>query len=109
MNDTILAIILAAIGSAGLFAFLQFLITRHDNKKNVEDKLIMLEKDGLRTQLLILITLRPQDTHEILTCAEKYFGVLKGDWWLTPIFNKWCQTYDIAEPSWFNMNERGDG
>ena len=35
--------------------FIQFMINRHDSKKNVKGKLIKLEKDGLRTQLLLLI------------------------------------------------------
>lgn len=103
--ELVLDIVLGIIGSSAIVTLIIFLITRHDNRKKFDEKLTMLEKDGLRTQLLIMITLLPQDKQEILVCAEKYFGKLHGDWFMTPIFYKWCQTYDVAEPSWFNMNE----
>ena len=44
MREMIGAIVLAIIGSNALFAFLQFMITRHDTKKNVKGKLTVLEK-----------------------------------------------------------------
>lgn len=105
MNNALLSVILAVIGSSALSSFVIFLITRHDSKKKFEDKLKVLEKDGLRTQLMLLIFLRPEDKHEILTVAEQYFGKLNGDWYATPIFNKWCIEYDVAEPAWFNKEE----
>ena len=77
MREMIGAIVLAIIGSNALFAFLQFMITRHDTKKNVKGKLTVLEKDVLRTQLLLLILLRPAEQQEILTIAEHYFGDFK--------------------------------
>ena len=102
MREMIGAIVLAIIGSNALFAFLQFMITRHDTKKNVKGKLTVLEKDVLRTQLLLLILLRPAEQQEILTIAEHYFGDLKGDWYMTSIFNKWLVAERIAEPEWFD-------
>ena len=54
-KEIITTIILAILASNGFFALLQFLITRHDTRKNVKDKLVLLEKDGLRTQLLLLL------------------------------------------------------
>lgn len=49
MNEIVLPIILATIGSVGLFTFIQFLIQRHDNKKkddkNIEQKLDDMEKN----------------------------------------------------------------
>lgn len=96
-------IIVSVLGSTAISGLIQFLISRHDSKKNVQSKLMTLEKDGLRTQLLILILLKPEDTHEILTLAEHYFSPpLSGDWYLTPIFNRWCIDNGIGEPAWFN-------
>lgn len=98
-------IVLSVIGSNALFAFIQFLITRHDTKKNVKGKLITLEKDVLRTQLLLLILLRDEERQEILTIAEHYFKDLHGDWYMTSIFYKWLSSKRIAEPEWFDLTE----
>lgn len=105
MSDTTSTIVLAVIGSNALFAFLQFLIGRHDTKKNIKGKLVVLEKDVLRTQLLLLILLKGEEKQEILTIAEHYFKDLHGDWYMTSIFNKWLKEKTLAEPEWFNCEE----
>lgn len=105
MSDTTSTIVLAVIGSNALFAFLQFLIGRHDTKKNIKGKLTVLEKDVLRTQLLLLILLKGEEKQEILTIAEHYFKNLHGDWYMTSIFNKWLKEKTIAEPEWFDCEE----
>lgn len=105
MSDTTTTIVLAVIGSNALFAFLQFLIGRHDTKKNIKGKLTVLEKDVLRTQLLLLILLKGEEKQEILTIAEHYFKDLHGDWYMTSIFNKWLKEKTIAEPEWFDNEE----
>lgn len=105
MNSTTVSIITAVLVSNGLFAFIQYLITRHDTKKNVKGKLTILEKDVLRTQLLLLILLKGEEQQEILTVAEHYFKDLHGDWYMTSIFNKWLKEKKIAEPEWFDDKE----
>lgn len=104
MNDNLAIIITSVIGSNAIFMFLQFMINRHDTKKNVKGKLVKLEKDGLRTQLLLLILLKGEEQQEILTIAEHYFGELKGNWYMTSIFNKWLKDKKIAEPEWFDKD-----
>lgn len=105
MAASIITIITAVIASQAVFGFVQFLITRRDTNKNVYGKLTLLEKDVLRTQLLLLILMKPGEQQEILTIAEHYFGDLKGDWYMTSIFNKWLMNADIAEPDWFNNDK----
>lgn len=105
MSSTVTTIVVAILASNALFAFLQFLITRHDTKKNVKGKLKTLEKDGLRTQLLLLILMQPDEQQEILTLAEHYFKDLHGNWYMTSIFNKWLQKSDVAKPEWFSAND----
>lgn len=105
MREATTAIVLAVIGSNALFSFLQFAISRHDTKKNIKGKLRTLEKDTLRTQLLLLILLKSGETQEILTIAEHYFKDLNGNWYMTSIFNKWLKEKDIAEPEWFDCGE----
>lgn len=105
MKELTISIVTAVLVSNALFAFLQFLITRHDTKKNVKGKLTILEKDVLRTQLLLLILIKPEEQQEILTISEHYFRILKGDWYMTSIFNKWLTERKIAEPDWFDSKE----
>ena len=99
MNATA-TIIVAVLASNGLFALLQFLITRHDQRKNVKGKLLSLERDGLRTQLLLLLLMMPEEKKEILTIGEHYFVKLNGDWYMTSLFEKWCKKYGL-KPDWF--------
>lgn len=101
MDVYINTIIIAVLTSNGLFAMLQFLITRHDTKKNIKGKLTVLEKDGLRTQLLLLILMKPKEEQEILRIAEHYFRVLKGNWYMTSIFKKWLEENKVGKPEWF--------
>ena len=98
-------ILIAVLSSTALSSLIQFFINRHDSKKNVNGKLITLEKDVLRTQLLLLILLRPAEQQEILTVGEHYFRNLQGNWYMTSIFNKWLTESNIAEPEWFDSRK----
>lgn len=104
MNQDIL---LTILGGGNLILFLQFLIQRYDKKKEeaeekegLKDKLTKLEKDGLRTQLLLLLLMMPDEKKEILTLAEHYFKVLHGNWYMTSLFDKWCEKTG-EKPAWF--------
>ena len=103
-NNLIGTIVLAILGSNGLFAVIQFFVTRHDTKKNIKGKLDHLEKDGLRTQLLLLILMQPDEQTEILKIAECYFVKLKGNWYMTSVFSKWCKSRGL-KPEWFNFED----
>ena len=100
-KETITTIVLAVLASNGFFALLQFLITRWDTKKSIKGKLDRLEKDGLRTQLLLMIMLKGDEKKEILTLGQHYFDDLKGDWYMTDIFNKWLEEKGHSKPDWF--------
>lgn len=110
--------VLLAVLSSGL---IQFFFTRKDTKEkeNIENKLEPIsskldkllneqkknEKDNLRTQLLVMMTVMPNDHHEIMTLAERYFGQLKGDWFYSSLFNKWLKENEIEKPTWFDLKE----
>ena len=103
--DFVLRIIAYLIGGAGIGSFVIFLIQRRDEQKGLKVQLKRLEKDGLRTQLLLLMyNYTPQDESELMTCAEHYFKDLKGDWYMTPKFNRFIQEHDIAKPEWFKTD-----
>lgn len=106
-------IILTAIASSGLFAFVQFLIKRHDDKKgrnaNIDHKLEEFEKqlkrcerDNCRTQMLLLMSDYPEDKAEIMRLAEHYFHDLQGNWYMTGMFNRWLIANNIGKPEWFD-------
>lgn len=101
-------IVLAILGSNGLFALVQFLITRWDTKKSIKGKLDHLERDGLRTQLLLMLLMRPLEESEILTLAERYFKKpphgLGGNWYMTGMFKKWLKEYNVGQPDWFETD-----
>lgn len=101
---------IAILGSTALSSLIQFFVTRHDKKVeaklDIKGKLTVLEKDVLRSQLLLLILLKPAEQQEILTVGEHYFKDLHGNWYMTSIFNKWLIESDIAEPEWFENKEK---
>lgn len=107
--DVLMKVVLGLLGSGNLVLFVKFLIERHDRKKereeedalgSVRDRLEKLEKDGIRTQLLLMILLRPDEQTEILKVAEYYFCKLKANWYMTGMFKKWCDEQGL-EPEWF--------
>lgn len=106
MRDTILIAVISAFTSGGALAFAQFLISRHDDKEGIKSTLKKLEKDGLRTQLLLMILLRPEEKKEILTLGERYFSKppkgLDGNWYMTDMFKKWLKQGSHSNPEWFD-------
>ena len=103
-----LAIITAVCGCGWLGTLIMFFVQRHDAKKEgldtIKKQLKRLEKDGIRTQLLLLMrTYADEDEHELLQVAEHYFSKdeLNGDWYMTALFNRFLQKHNIAKPSWF--------
>ena len=101
MWETITAIAVAVVGSN----LIQFFVTRRDSKKGIREQLRKLEKDSCRTQMLMLLKFFPEKTDEIMTLAEHYFGTLKGDWWLTPMFTTWIKDRELITPKWFNAED----
>lgn len=110
MNQDLL---IAILGGGNLLLFLKFLIERRDKKKeqeefNLKEEILKLKKDGIRTQMLVLIFLRPEEKKEILTLGENYFKTLKGNWYMTSIFNKWLTDTKTAKPEWFKTGGQSE-
>lgn len=113
-NSLILGIIGALCGNG----LIQYLLTRKDNlkKESIESKLQPIsdkidkllseqkktEKDNLRTQLLVMMNMMPNNQEEIMTCAERYFKQLEGDWFYSSLFAKYLKENNIENPIWFN-------
>lgn len=106
-------ILLAVLGSGNIILFIKFLIERHDRKieraeenelSGIRSKLKKLEKDGIRTQLLLMILLKPEEVAEILKVAEYYFCDLHANWYMTGVFKRWADERGL-EPEWFDPND----
>lgn len=97
-------IIVAVLGSQALVELIKWWFGRKDEKNGIKSTLKKLEKDGLRTQLLLLILLQPDEKKEILTLGQRYFSKppdgLDGNWYMTGIFSKWCNERNL-KPEWF--------
>lgn len=103
-----LNIISIIIGGLGIGSLITFFVTRHDQKKGLENKLYKVEKDSVRVQILLLIfNYTEEDKQELLNCAEYYFkkrsdGGLEGDWYLTDMFKRFLADHNIEKPQWFD-------
>lgn len=111
MNQDLL---LTILGGGNIILFIKFLIERHDRKaerkedkslEEITDTLKKLKKDGLRTQLLLLLLIKPEEETEILTLAEHYFkkppAGLGGNWYMTSMFKNWLEENKVGKPEWF--------
>lgn len=125
MSDSYLQIILAIIGSGIITAIISevFALVRKsmDKKSGLSKELDELkteindlkkkgsknELDSVRLQMLVMMADYPNDTSEIMRIAEHYFKDLKGNWYLTSMFNRWLEENGIAKPEWFNGNDKG--
>ena len=100
-------IITTFLGSAGLFSLIQFLVTRHDRRK---DDLggIKKELQGVkqcqddinmrvtRMELMGLIRNNPDNIDAILQVAEYYFIELDGNAYAHAIFESWAENHGVA-------------
>jgi len=112
-----LDIISCILGGGALITLITFLIKRSDEKKEKKDEVLAeiqsikkqmqkMERDSVRTQLLMLMNAYQYgDASEILTVAEYYFEGLKGDWYATSLFQKFCEKEGIPLPPWFIKGE----
>lgn len=76
-------------------------IERTDVLESLKKKLNKLEKDSVRTQLLLLMSDYSGNQQEILEVAQHYFADCKGNWYMTSMFSKWLTDNDIGQPEWF--------
>lgn len=106
MNDTTLTILIALLGSSGLFTTIQFLLNKYFNKKDktnetsqllftLRKRIHLSELSDSRTQLLILINHYHDNHYAILKEAENYFCTLKGDSWMIEILTKWAEEENV--------------
>lgn len=109
--DAGVALVTGILGSAGLFGFAQFMISRHDNKERsfeqikhqlttIDGKCDRNERATTRLQLIFLLDSQPQNKDTILQTAERYFVTLEGNGEAWAEFYKWAKKNDI-DVGWY--------
>lgn len=104
--DVGLAILTAIIGSTGVFSFVQYLISRHDNKDkdlaDIKRQLNTAKKVQYETILRVtrlelkgLIRDDPTNKDAILQVAQYYFVDLDGNGYMHALFEQWAKKYDV--------------
>lgn len=100
-------IITAILGSAGVFGLIQFLISRHDNKKGefayIKEELKSLKRSQgdtniriTRMELIGLMRDDPDNIDAILQVAEYYFIELDGNAYAHAMFENWAVKHGVA-------------
>ena len=106
MEKVLIPIIIAIIGSNGLFAFIQFVITRKDTIKKRFDELEKIikyiDQGNVRLQIMVLIHLYPQRNEEIMKLGRKYFIEFGGNYYLTSIFKQYIEENNLQYPTWWD-------
>lgn len=108
--EIIVTLIIAAFGAGG---FVQYLINRHDNKKEKNNEIMRAiddlktafaknERHTTRLEMLQLIQHYPTNTSELMKVAQYYFGNLNGDWYMSSIFQQYLDENNLCKPAWFN-------
>ena len=103
--DIGVALISGLLGAGGLISFVQFMISRHDNK-NSELNAIKKELKEIRDtqketiirvtrgELKDLIRDDPENIEAVIQVAEYYFKDLNGNAYMHTIFEKWAKEHD---------------
>lgn len=80
-------------------------IERTEGLETLTRKLNKLEKDSVRTQLLLLMSDYSGNQQEILEVAQHYFADCKGNWYMTSMFSRWLTDNNVGQPEWFKGGE----
>lgn len=115
-----ITVLVAVLGSAGLFGFLQFMISRHDTKGHtlvqmkekldtIDHKCDRNELATTRLQLIFLINSQPENKDTILATAQRYFVELDGNGEAWTVFNEWAHKNKL-DIGWYKalLKRKGD-
>ena len=84
----------AAVG-AGTWCVSQANASTNKKLDDISAKIDVVELNSTRNQLLTLMSDYPDNESEILKVADYYFNDINGDWYMTELFTKWCDSRGI--------------
>ena len=110
MENYVMPLLLAIIGSGSVFGFIQYLISRKDNKSNnkvdeLEKKIDSLARSSCRTEMLVMMNHYSDEVMEIMRLSRIYFDELHGDFYMTSLFAKWLDEHNLECPNWFDRRK----
>lgn len=105
--------LLTILSSATFIGLIQYLINRHDKKKEekngtkkhlaeIDKALDKAERDNIRIQMLLLMSDYPDERQELMTLAQRYFVTKKGNWYMTTLFSNYLKRNGLITPPWFD-------
>lgn len=105
------------LGAGGVVGFIQFMISRYDNKNEqlnrIEKKVdLSLEKGNrnelatTRLQLFFLMETQPENKDTIMRTAERYFTELDGNGEAWDAFQHWADQHNVNTSWYLNLVER---
>lgn len=92
---TALGVLAGAVATADAFLLDRATTRLEERIKPIEQDINEIKLDETRLQLLYMLEHRPEDTENILKIAKKYFVDMGGDWYMTAIFDEWCEERGI--------------
>lgn len=109
--DLSVAIVSGLLGAGGIIGFIQFLISRHDNKVGrlirIESKLDQVDQKCIRNelattklQLFFLMETQPDNEDAIEVTAQRYFIELDGNAEAWAPFYKWATEHKV-DTGWY--------
>lgn len=119
ITQAIITLIGGVLGSGALFTFIQFMITRKDNKsdnlKRIEEKLdaqsaqitkleqsdVNQRREMVRIQLVQLLSDFPDHAAEIFELSRVYFCELDGNSFVHKLFDEWLVKEELKQPIWY--------
>lgn len=84
LGSSLLGVIVSQI-----FELIKRKLDKNDTIKQLIARMDKAEKDSVRTQLLILLSDYWYRDEEIMEVARHYFEDLKGDWYMTKLYEEW--------------------
>lgn len=81
-------------------------IERTEGLETIRKQMKKIEKDSVRTQLLMLMSDFPDNDQEIIEVAQHYFCDIGGNWYMTKMFSKWLTDNGFGQPEWFKKGEQ---
>lgn len=104
--DLGVAVVSGFLGAGGIISFVQFMISRHDQKDGrlarIETKIDNLQEKGdrnelatTRLQLFFLMTTQPNNVDTIQKTAYRYFIELDGNGEAWSAFKVWAEEHKV--------------
>lgn len=92
---TALGVLTTAVVSADAFLLERATDRLDEHIVPLEQDMQEIKLDVTRIQLLHMMEHQTENTEAIMKLAKKYFVDMGGDWYMTAVFDEWCEKQGI--------------